>query len=123
MQKLQNQFLGPYPIVKVLSPVTYKLDLPPTMKIHPVFHVSLLRPYSDPAVIPGRPILERPPLEVINGMDEYEVEAILDKRIHQHKPQYLVKWKGYHESKSTWEPEENLQNSAAAIADFNHSGT
>ena len=103
--------------------MTYKLDLPLMMKIHPVFHVSLLRPYSDPAVIPGRPILERPPPEVINGMDEYEVEAILDKRIHRRKPQYLVKWKGYHESESTWEPEENLQNSAAMIADFNRSGT
>jgi len=122
-RKLQNRFLGPYPIIKVLSPVTYKLDLPSTMRIHPVFHVSLLRQYHDPSIVPGRPALDRPPPEVIDGADEYEVEAILDQRTHRQKTQYLVKWKGYHESESTWEPEENLMNSTAAIAEFSRSGT
>ena len=124
-RKLQNRFLGPYPIMKVISPVTYKLDLPPSMPIHPVFHVSLLKKYNDPSMVPGRPVLERPPPEVVDDAEEYEVEAILDKRTHRRKLQYLVKWKGYHESDSTWENEENLANSPDLVADFNlnRSGT
>jgi hypothetical protein len=40
--KLLHKFVGPYKIIKVISPVAYKLDLPSTLAIHPIFHVSLL---------------------------------------------------------------------------------
>jgi len=85
--------------------------------------VSLLHQYHDPSIVPGHPALDQPPLEVIDGADEYEVEAILNRQTHQQKTQYLVKWKGYHESESTWEPEQNLMNSTAVIAEFSRSGT
>jgi hypothetical protein len=38
---------------KQVNEVAYRLDLPSSMKIHPVFHVSLLEPYRELA-IPGR---------------------------------------------------------------------
>jgi hypothetical protein len=43
-KKLDWKNLGPWPIIKVISPYAYRLELPPFMKIHPVFHVNLLRP-------------------------------------------------------------------------------
>ena len=43
--KLAPRRYGPFPIVKRLSPVTYRLNLPAAMKIHPVFHVDLLTKY------------------------------------------------------------------------------
>ena len=52
-KKLDYKRAGPYKILEKVGTRSYRLDLPKTMKIHPVFHVSLLeRPRSDP--IPGR---------------------------------------------------------------------
>jgi len=52
------------------------------------------------------PNFSRPPPELINGEEEFEVEAILNHRCYGHSrmPQYLIKWKGYPHSENTWEP-------------------
>ncbi|MCO5585915.1 hypothetical protein L7F22_039849 [Adiantum nelumboides] len=44
-KKLSPRYCGPYEIVKVISNQAYKLRLPPNLKVHDVFHVSLLKPY------------------------------------------------------------------------------
>jgi|ERR1700693_343751 hypothetical protein len=44
--KLSNRYTGPFKIVDVVSPTAYELQLPNTWKIHPVFHVSLLKAYN-----------------------------------------------------------------------------
>jgi hypothetical protein len=88
------------------------------MKIHPVFHVSLLKPYQ-----PSSPDFERPtppPAIIIPETDheEYEVKTILDKRTLRNRPQYLVKWLGYPLHDATWEPIENLGNAQETIQKF-----
>jgi Chromo (CHRromatin Organisation MOdifier) domain len=101
--KLAPQHHGPFKITKIISPVAVQLELPAQWSIHPVFHTSLLTPYTEtPAHGPN---FMRPPPDLINGEEEYEVEQI---RAHQrwghHKTlQYLIKWKGYPESDNTWE--------------------
>ena len=57
------------------------------MKIHNVFHVLLLEPYTGTNE-PNNP--PSPPIEV-EKQEEYKVEEILDRRIHYNKLQYLVK--------------------------------
>jgi hypothetical protein len=69
------------------------------MKIHPVFHVSLLEPYKESS-IPKRSQVPPPPLE-IEGQEEFEVSDILDSRIIRRKLEYLVQWQGYDVSERT----------------------
>jgi chromobox protein 1 len=46
---------------------------------------------------------------MIEGKEQYEVEAIHAHQYHRCKLQYLIKWKGYSESDNTWEPVDNVQ--------------
>jgi Chromo (CHRromatin Organisation MOdifier) domain len=43
--------------------------------------------------------------------EEYEVEAILNKRKRGQKIEYLIKWKDYLDNESSWEPKEYLLHS------------
>ena len=49
---------------------------------------------------------------------EYEIEKIIGKRIIKGEIEYKVKWLGYDESQSTWEPMENLINAKEAIKEY-----
>ena len=91
-------------ITRVVSPVAYQLALPPSWKIHPVFHASLLTPYTE--TVEHRSNYSKPPPDLIEGTEEYEVESIRSHRHHgpRRQLQYLLKWKGYPESDNTWEP-------------------
>src|SRR4051794_11517396 len=72
--KFLPRFVRPFMITIVISPVAYKLDLPATMRIHPTFHVLLLKPYITSNTFP-RPL--PPPPDVIDDVEKYEVERII----------------------------------------------
>jgi reverse transcriptase-like protein/integrase-like protein/chromodomain-containing protein len=105
-QKLDSLKIGPYRIEQKLSNDNYKLELPERMRIHPIFHVSLLSKTNNPVSTQNDDVL-----------NEYEVEKILKKRSKNGKTEYLVKWKDYSEEESTWEPTENLH-CPEAVAKF-----
>jgi hypothetical protein len=93
---------GPFKVIKVLSPVSYQLDLPTQWSIHPMFHIDLLTPYRE--TITHGPNYNRPVPDLVDGEEEYSVEKILDSRKfgRRRRLQYLVKWEGYPDSDNMW---------------------
>ena len=100
--KLAPKRHGPFKVTRVLSPITYQLELPPQWKIHNVFHIDLLTPYHEMDIHGAN--FTQPPPDLVDGEEEYKVEEILDSRKHGRgrKVQYLVKWKGYPSSDNQW---------------------
>ena len=47
VRKLMPKWVGPFPVSKLVGKVAAELELPPNLRIHPVFHVSLLKPYQE----------------------------------------------------------------------------
>jgi hypothetical protein len=76
--KLCPKHYRPFKVTKVLSHVAYQLNLPPSWKIHNVFHASLLLLYKEMEEH-GRNFPEPPP-DLINGEEEWEVECIVGMR-------------------------------------------
>ncbi|KAK9399742.1 LHP1: putative chromo domain-containing protein LHP1 [Crotalus adamanteus] len=91
----------PFTIIKIINPVTVKLQLPRFLgKIHPVFHSSLLKPVSEyrATTLPG-PI----------AGDQYEVQEILDSQLRRGRLYYLVLWRGYPLSEASWVADADVQ--------------
>ncbi|KAJ9511239.1 hypothetical protein QJQ45_017166, partial [Haematococcus lacustris] len=106
-KKLLPRFIGPFKVLEHVGPVAVRQDLPPAMaRMHPVFHVALLRPYTS-----EHPHLP-PPVDWLDEAPLYEVEKLLAHRgVRAGRARgYLVKWQGYDDSYNTWEPRNNLVN-------------
>ena len=91
-------------IMKVVSPIVFKLELPSTWKIHNVFHTSLLTPYRE-TTAHGTNYPEPPP-ELIEGEEEYIVDRILNSQQHGKgkQLQFLIHWEDYSTAHDSWEP-------------------
>ena len=106
-RKLGPKFYGPYRVITANSDVTYRLDLPPHLRHHPVIHISALKPFTgtlDPSNI------RHPPLpDVIDGEEHFHVEAFINDRGTGARRRLLVKWLGYDDVHNLWIPVTRLQ--------------
>ena len=101
--KLSPRYFGPFKVIQKIAFVSYKLDLPPESKIHPVFHVSCLKLKLGQRVTP-LPIL--PPVD-----DEGQVATkpivVLKTKTKTSRTrvvtEVLVQWLGYPPEDTTWE--------------------
>ena len=113
-KKLHPKYIGPFKIVDMVpgSNNAARLALPASYsRIHPVFHVSLFKPYHADPHSNNPPVVE-PPVE--DGMPMYAVEKILSTRLRRigkgkrKVQEFLIKWEGYDDAHNSWEPRKNL---------------
>ena len=114
-KKLTGKFIGPYVVRKIVSENAVELELPASLRVHPVVNVRRLVKYREQ--VEGQKKIPPPPVEV-DGEKEYEVEEILDRQERRGKIRYLVKWKEYTAEENTWEGLENLKNAREKIEEF-----
>ena len=125
--KLAARWIGPYRIKRKISPLAYELDLPPHLRLHPVFNITKLKLYRTSETFDSHRTVEpvRPPPEIVDENEEYEVEAIRDCRKRKYQgqlyKQYLVKWKGYPEYENTWEWFDSLDKAKKLIERYEKS--
>ena len=101
--KLSSKYYGPYPVISRIGAVAYKLKLPDTSKLHPVFHVSLLKKKIGAQTVASI----APPETDVDGHPLVYPAAVLDKRIvkrnNQAVTQLLVVWSNLGIENATWE--------------------
>ncbi|CDF35428.1 unnamed protein product [Chondrus crispus] len=99
-------YLGPLSVLEVKGPVTYRIELPPSLKrAHNVFHVSKLKKYQQQE--------GQNNMEVIidgDGTVQEEVQEIMDKKKEDNAIWYLVRFYGDEESEAIWMPKQDLRN-------------
>nr|KYP43037.1 Transposon Ty3-I Gag-Pol polyprotein [Cajanus cajan] len=102
-QKLGMKYFGPFPIVKKVGSVAYKLLLPNHAKIHPVFHCSQLKPCYGEHIKPYIPLTTRTNEvgPILQPMAILQTKVIIKggKEVQQ----VLIKWEGLEEIHATWE--------------------
>ncbi|XP_071905946.1 uncharacterized protein [Coffea arabica] len=107
--KLSAKYFGPYYIEEKIEKVAYRLRLPTTSKIHPVFHVSLLKKKLGDLTTP---ILQ---LQNTDEKEQIRVEpvALLSRRMIKRKnaavTQWLIQWWGIEPAEATWEDAEQIK--------------
>lgn len=100
--KLAPQFYGPFQIISRIGKVAYKLLLPDSAHIHPVFHVSLLKKKL------GNDVVVTPTLPPVSdeGILQVQPVAILERRMIKRNNraviQWLVQWSRTYPEDATW---------------------
>ena len=116
-QKFLPRYIGPYRVVKRVGEVAYELELLPHMKMHDVFHVSLLHKYrTDGRYQPPGPVM------TIDGDEEWDVERVLKhrevKRGRGHQRWYLIKWRGHDHASNEWVRAKDAENCAELVQEY-----
>jgi hypothetical protein len=115
--KLDHRMLGPFKVIKKVSTHAYKVALPPSMnRLHNVFHVKLLERHHT-EYFPRRRNSPPPPIE-IDGEEQFEVDEILNSRVHRGRLQYKIRWLGHEPEDDTWEPAHHVSNAELLVKQF-----
>jgi hypothetical protein len=101
--KLAFKYFGPFHVLERIGKAAYKLDLPEEARIHPVFHVSQLKPFSPNYT----PVFSELPATAALDREDLLPETVLQRRLvkkgSKAVPQARIKWRGLPIEVATWE--------------------
>ncbi|KAM9506098.1 uncharacterized protein ACWYII_048073 isoform 2-T2 [Salvelinus alpinus] len=103
-RKLTPRFIGPFRVSQVVNPVAVRLLLPRHLRrVHPVFHVSCVKPFlRAPVRLPS------PPPVLVEGAPIYKERRIMDMRSQGRGQQYLVDGEGFGPEEKSWVPSRDV---------------
>ncbi|XP_070015198.1 uncharacterized protein [Nicotiana sylvestris] len=121
-QNLIRKYEGPFKIIAKVGKISYKLDMSSYLKIYPVFHASMLKPYHEDKDDPSRVQSSRAPMTITASHDR-EIEAIIDYQARRKQGQkatamFLIHRKGQSPEEATWERYEDLWQFKDKIREF-----
>ncbi|KAI2657950.1 Transposon Tf2-11 polyprotein [Labeo rohita] len=116
-RKLSPRYIGPFKILRQINNVTFQLQFPPRYRIHPTFHVSLLKPFYPSATETPGAEAEPPPPEVLDQPSIYTIHQILYSRRRGGHLEYLIDWEGYGPEERSWVPRDDVLD-PTLLADF-----
>jgi hypothetical protein len=97
--KLSPKYYGPYKVLQHIGKVSYKLELPSRVRIHNVFHVSVLKKYEGAA---PEQIVPLP--DLLHGRVLPTLDQVLCARLNRGVWELLVQWRRHPAADATWEP-------------------
>lgn len=114
LHKLLPNFMGPFAVTAVPSPVTLKLDLPQQLRTVRVVHVSRVKPFKETSRFGNRGF-QPAALDAVDGEPEWEVDAVLARKQLWGAYYYLIHWKGYDHCEDCWVRDSYLENCAELV--------
>lgn len=107
--KLAPRYYGPYLIIQKIGSVAYKLKLPDSSKVHPVFHVSLLKKKMGDSVV----VATHLPPDLDPHNPRWYPAKVLERGVFRKNnapvTKWLIKWLGAAEEEATWEEADDIQ--------------
>ena len=115
------RYCGPFEILSRIGQVDYKLALPPNLRVHNIFHISILKKYAHDAthVVNWNDVQVEP-----KGYFLVELDCILGRREitlrNRTIGQVKVQWKHLSQEEATWELESNMQYACQILFEGNY---
>ena len=114
-KKLSNKFEGPFRVIRTIGTHASKLEIPEDWGHHDVFGNYLLHLAATDS-LPGQVPLTLFPVIFTEGVEEFEVEAIINSRMHRGHLEFLVQWVGY--DRPTYQPFDDVKDATEALNNY-----
>lgn len=122
-KKLLMKYDGPFEVIEKISPVSYRLRLPRSYRIHPVINIAHLELYQQSAEDLGKRPSRRLQRADFDDLPEVEVERIVGERVRKGKSgrriiQYRTRYSGFNSDHDEWLTQDELRNAPAILAEW-----